>query len=90
MDVDRFHTRATNFFDHDALGNSNIFFPLTIAEARIHGWEATLRAPRLAARQVHLAFSTSSSRGAARLGGLTDFTPPEEGYFFLDHDSATR
>ena len=26
-----------NFFDHDILGNSNIFFPLTIDRARIRG-----------------------------------------------------
>src|ERR1041385_4533272 len=30
-----FHTATRNFFDHEALGNSNIFFPLTIERARI-------------------------------------------------------
>jgi len=30
IDAGYFHTAARNFFDHDALGNSNIFFPLTI------------------------------------------------------------
>ena len=40
-----FHTGAQNFFDHDALGNSNIFLPLTIQGARIEGFETTLRSP---------------------------------------------
>jgi len=35
IDAGYFHTAATNFFDPDALGNSNIFFPLTI-EPRAH------------------------------------------------------
>ncbi|HEX6905894.1 MAG TPA: TonB-dependent receptor, partial [Terriglobales bacterium] len=43
FDVDHFHTSATNYFDHDALGNSNIFFPVTLAAGRIHGWEASAR-----------------------------------------------
>ncbi len=88
IDVDRFHTRARNFFDHDALGNSNIFVPLTIAEARIHGFEATVRSPRLADRvRVHLAYSNQQVQGRGAVsGGLTDFEPPAEGWFFLDHD----
>ncbi len=30
LDADTFRTRAHNFFDHNALGESNLFFPLTI------------------------------------------------------------
>ncbi len=88
FDVDNFRTGAKNFFDHDALGNSNIFFPLTIARARIRGWELTANSPRLAGRaHWHLAYSHQFTEGAGGVtGGLTDFTPPEEGYFFLDHD----
>ena len=88
LDTDHFQTRARNFFDHDVLGNSDIFFPLTIDTARIRGTEATLRSPRLMGRmEVHAAFSnqTVEGRGAVS-GGLTDFTPPDEGYFLLDHD----
>ena len=40
-----FRTGAKNFFDHDVLGNSNIFLPLTIDSARIRGVEATVRSP---------------------------------------------
>jgi len=88
FDVANFRTAATNFFDHDVLGNSNIFFPLTIDRARIRGWETTANSPRLAGRaQVHLAYSHQYAEGAGAVsGGLTDFSPPEQGYFFLDHD----
>jgi len=88
FDVDHFHTSATNYFDHDVLGNSNIFFPVTLAAARIHGWEASARSPQLARRlQWHLAYSHQFAQGrGAVTGGLTDFSPPENGYYFLDHD----
>ena len=39
VDADHFQTRATNFFDHNTIGNSNMFFPLTIDGALIQGWE---------------------------------------------------
>jgi hypothetical protein len=82
-----FHTAAKNFFDHDALGNSNIFFPLTIERARIRAFELTARSPQLFKRaQVYLAYSHQHAQGqGAVTGGLTDFSPPED-LFFLDHD----
>ncbi len=88
LDLARFHTRARNFFDHNALGNSNIFLPLTIQTARMRGWEATVRSPRLWRRaQFHLAYARQFVEGrGAVTGGLTDFRPPGEGFFFLDHD----
>jgi len=88
FDVANFRTAARNFFDHDVLGNSNIFFPLTIDRARIHGWETTANSPRVAGRvQFHLAYSHQYAEGAGAVtGGLTNFTPPDAGYFFLDHD----
>jgi outer membrane receptor protein involved in Fe transport len=88
FDVSNFRTGAKNFFDHDVLGNSNIFFPLTINRARIRGWEATVNSPRIAGRtQFHAAYSHQYAEGAGGVtGGLTDFEPPDEGYFFLDHD----
>ena len=88
FDVSNFRTGASNFFDHDVLGNSNIFFPLTIDRARIRGWEATANSPRIAGRaQFHAAYSHQYAEGAGAVtGGLTDFTPPDQGYFFLDHD----
>ncbi len=88
LDVDNFRTSARNFFDHDVLGNSNIFLPLTIQEARIRGWEATLRAPQIFKRaRLHFAYSHQYVEGkGAVTGGLTDFSPPDCCYFFLDHD----
>lgn len=88
LDVDEFQTRARNYFDHSNVGNSDIFFPLTIDGARIRGTELTLRSPRLGNRgQVHLAYSNQVAQGRGAItGGLTDFSPPSAGYFFLDHD----
>jgi outer membrane cobalamin receptor len=81
-DAGVFRTEARNFFDHDALGSSNIFFPLTIDRVHIRGFELTLRSP-----MFHLAYSHQKVEGeGAVVGGLTDFTPPEEGRFLLDHD----
>jgi hypothetical protein len=87
LDVDYFHNKIRNFFDHNNLGNSNIFFPLTLQGARIRGGEATLRSPRLLRRaQVHAAFSHQFAEGRGMVnGGLLDFSPPS-GYFYLDHD----
>ncbi len=88
LDFDHFRNAAKNFFDHDVLGNSNILFPLTLARARIHGYEATVRSPQLAGRaQLHLAFSRQWVEGFGGVtGGLTDFSPPENAWYFLDHD----
>jgi TonB dependent receptor-like, beta-barrel/Carboxypeptidase regulatory-like domain/TonB-dependent Receptor Plug Domain len=87
LDADNFQTRAVNFFDHNNVGNSDIFFPLTIQQALIRGWELTLRSPRLWNRgQFHLAYSNQIAEGEGAItGGLTDFSPPS-GYFPLDHD----
>jgi len=87
LDVDSFRTHATNFFDHNNIGSSNIFIPLTISEALIRGWETTLRSPRLWNRgRVHLAYSNQIAYGAGAItGGLTNFAPPT-GFFLPDHD----
>lgn len=88
LDATYFHTAARNFFDHDVLGNSSIFFPLTIDRARIHGFEATAKSPKLMKHaQFHLVYSHQFVQGKGGItGGLTDFTPPEGGLYFLDHD----
>jgi outer membrane receptor protein involved in Fe transport len=88
FDFDHFRTGAHNFFDHDALGNSNLFIPLTIESVRILGYEATVRSPRLFKKvDFHLAYSHQSIEGSGGItGGLTDFAPPADGFFFLDHD----
>jgi outer membrane receptor protein involved in Fe transport len=88
LEFDQFRTGAHNFFDHDALGNSNLFIPLTIEGVRIVGYEATVRSPKLFKKiDLHLAYSHQSVEGSGGVtGGLTDFAPPAAGFFYLDHD----
>ncbi len=87
LDADEFRTHVRNFFDHNPIGNSDAFFPITIDGALIRGWELTVRSPRLWRRgQVHLAYSNQVALGRGGInGGLTDFSPPG-GFFALDHD----
>ena len=94
LDADNFETRARNFFDHNNVGESNIFIPVTIDGALIRGWELTLRSPRVWNRgRFHLAYSNqvALARGALT-GGLVCFPPtsplcsPGAGYSPLDHD----
>ena len=88
LDVNNYHQRAHNYFDHNAIGNSNVFFPLTVDGARLYGWEVSLRSPRIARRgEVYLAYAYAHAEGAGAIsGGLTAFSPPGSGYFQLDHD----
>lgn len=87
VDVDHFHTEAKNFFDHNPIGNSNVFLPLTINGALIQGNELSIRSPRFwSFGQVHVTYSNQTADGFGGInGGLTDFSPPS-GYFALDHD----
>jgi TonB dependent receptor/Carboxypeptidase regulatory-like domain/TonB-dependent Receptor Plug Domain len=87
LDADNFRTNVQNFLDHNNIGASSIFFPITISQAVIRGWELTLRSPRFAHRgQLHLAYSNQIAEGSGTItGGLTDFTP-SPGLSPLDHD----
>ena len=91
FDFSNFQTHARNFFDHDALGNSNIFFPLSIERARIHGWESTLRSPHIKNRlDVYLTYSNQQVEGAGVVtGGLLSDSGQlcdGDGFCYLDHD----
>jgi outer membrane receptor protein involved in Fe transport len=88
LDVNNYHQRARNYFDHNAIGGSNIFFPLTISGARLRGWETTIRSPKIARRgEVYVTYAYARAEAAGAIsGGLTDFLPPASGYFLLDHD----
>ena len=92
LDADNFRTRANNFFDHNNLGESNVFIPVTLTEALIRGWELTLRSPRLwKIAQFHLAYSNQIGEARGDItGGLipTDNTPSPD-YAPLDHDQRT-
>jgi hypothetical protein len=87
LDADNFQTNVSNFLDHNNIGASNIFFPLTVSSALIRGWELTLRSPRIAHRgQIHLAYSNQIAEGSGTItGGLTDFQLAP-GLSPLDHD----
>ena len=91
LDADNFQTNAHNFFDHSCIG-SGLCLPITIARAKIRGWELTLRSPRIAHRgQVHLAYSNQIAEGGGAInGGFTDFTTnlcdQNPGLCPLDHD----
>jgi outer membrane receptor protein involved in Fe transport len=88
FDISNFRTGARNFFDHDALGNSNIFFPLTLEHARIRGWEVSASSPRLAHRVAwRLAYSHQYAQwNGGVTGGLFTGDSCEEPLCFLDHD----
>jgi hypothetical protein len=87
LDVDHFRTRAQNFFDHNPIGNSDVFLPITITGARITASELAVRSPRFwGAARFHLVWSNQTADGTGTItGGLTDFAPPG-GYYALDHD----
>ena len=89
LDVDSFHTLSHNFFDHNNLGESNIFIPVTLTEALIRGWELTLKSPKLWKRaQLHLAYSNQigESRGDITGGLIPAGNSPSSDYGQLDHD----
>jgi hypothetical protein len=88
VDLADYRTIARNFFDHDVLGNSNFFLPLTIAQAHLRGIEAKVVSPTLfRTTQFHLAAARQYALGQGGVtGGLTDFRPASDELFYLDHD----
>ena len=89
IDADNFRTRANNFFDHNNVGESDIFIPVTLTEVLIRGWELTMRSPRLWKRvQLHLAYSNQigESRGNITGGLIPTSNTPTADYGQLDHD----
>ena len=86
LETDNFHTSARNFLDHDVIGNSGIFVPLTDLGAVVSGTEVSLRSPRLFHRaQWRVAWSNQTAQGIGPItGGLLEDAPA--GNFLLDHD----
>ena len=87
VDAVHYRTGAKNFLDHEVLGSSNIFFPVTIERARIRGFDLSVKSPRLRDRVgISLVYALMRIEGqGAVTGGLTDFEPASD-FFFLDHD----
>jgi hypothetical protein len=96
LEEDTFQTRAQNWLDHNNIGESNIFWPITWTAALIQGWETTLRSPRLWHRaQVHLAYSNQIAQATSPItGGVICPVPVSAscpvavppGYAPVDHD----
>lgn len=88
FDFANFRTGARNFFDHDVLGNSNVFFPLTLSHARLRGWEASAASPRIAkTAQFHLVYSHAYSEWSRSItGGLIGGDSCPTQVCSLDHD----
>ncbi|HUJ32085.1 MAG TPA: TonB-dependent receptor [Candidatus Acidoferrum sp.] len=87
LDADNFRTNVRNFLDHNNIGASSIFFPITVDHAVIRGWELTLRSPLVAHRaRLHLSYSNQIAEGDGTItGGLTDFGVFPD-FEPLDHD----
>ncbi len=88
VEADYFVTESSNFFDHNPLGNSEIYLPLTDQGALIEGRELTLRSPPFwRYGQVHLAYSNQTADAFGALtGGLISLPNVNGGYYALDHD----
>jgi len=95
IDADTFETRAQNFLDHNNIGESSIFIPITVQGALIQAWELTLHSPRLwHFGQAHLAYSNQIAQQIGPItGGLVCYSPSDPsvcavapGYSALDHD----
>jgi hypothetical protein len=72
LDADTFKTRINNFLDHSNVGDSSIYFPVTVDGALVRAWELTLRSPRLwHLGQAHLAYSNQIAEQRGNItGGL--------------------
>ncbi len=92
FDVNNFRMRAHDFFDHNSIGDSNVFFPLSIdGRADLGNRGHRSLAAHFRRGDVSLAYSYQHAEAeGAVAGGLTDFQPPEDGYFLLDHDQTAH
>jgi hypothetical protein len=96
LDADNYQTLASNWLDHNNIGESNIFWPITWYAALIQGWELTLRSPRLWQRgQFHLAYANQIAKATSPITGGLICPPPVSptcgldippGYSPVDHD----
>jgi hypothetical protein len=96
LSADTYETRATNWLDHNNIGESNLFWPITWDRALIQGWELTLRSPNILHHgQFHLAYANQIAQATSPItGGLICPTPVTSacgldippGYAPVDHD----
>ena len=70
LDVDTFKNRVNNFLDHSNIGDSSIYFPVTVDGALIRAWELSLHSPRLwHFGQAHLAYSNQIAEQRGNISG---------------------
>jgi len=89
IEADYFVTESTNFFDHNPLGESDVFLPVTDQGALIEGRELTVRSPAFwPYGQVHLAYSNQTADCFGSLTGGLVVSGTECGFppIALDHD----
>jgi hypothetical protein len=86
--ADYFITEAKNFFDHNPLGESDIYLPITDQAALIEGRELTVRSPAFwPYGQVHLAYSNQTADCSGAITGGLVVPGTQCGTFTeLDHD----
>ncbi|HTV04637.1 MAG TPA: TonB-dependent receptor [Acidobacteriaceae bacterium] len=67
-----YETRAKNWLDHNNIGESNIFWPITWQYALIQGWSLTLHSPDVFHHgQFHLAYANQIAQATSPItGGL--------------------
>jgi hypothetical protein len=72
LNANNYETRAENWLDHNNIGESNIFWPITWAYAQIQGWSLTLHSPDVFHHgQFHLAYANQIAQGTSPItGGL--------------------
>jgi len=94
LDADTFKNRVNNFLDHSNIGDSSIYFPVTVDGALVRAWELTLRSPRLwHLGQAHLAYSNQIAEQRGNITGGLICTPIGDpacdagfAYTPVDHD----
>jgi hypothetical protein len=94
LDADTFKTRVNNFLDHSNIGDSSIYYPVTVDGALVRAWELTLRSPRLwHFGQAHLAYSNQIAEQRGNITGGLICTPIGSpqcdagfNYIPVDHD----
>jgi hypothetical protein len=89
IEADYFVTESTNFFDHNPLGESDIYLPITDQGALIEGRELTVRSPAFwPYGQMHLAYSNQTAECFGSITGGLVVPGTACGYppIGLDHD----
>ena len=95
LSADNYQTKAHNWLDHNNIGESNLFWPITWDEALIQGWERPAVAELWHHGQFHLAYANQIAQATSPItGGLICPTPVTSacdlaippGYSPVDHD----